>query len=116
MKPRSYSAWAVRIVSRADRRSLRFDSCCRVLVVNGGTGLRVVGFSSTAATLQLPLSIAWRSVWASSSASSRTLLPDLRAPVFSSKSEPPAMRLPLTWVSLASKPLPACSRRAFRSQ
>ena len=52
MKPRSYRPWAQRIVSRAERRSLRFASCCRVLVVNGGTGFRTVGFSSTASTDQ----------------------------------------------------------------
>ena len=106
----------MRMVSRAESRSLRLASCCRVLVVKGATGLRTVGFSSTAATVQGAASTASRSWRASASASRRTLLPALRPPVLSSKSEPPAIFTPPNWLSLASKALPACSSRALRSQ
>ena len=104
------------MVSRAESRSLRLDSCCRVLVVKGGTGLRTVGFSSTVATRQGELSTAAFRAAASPSLSSLTLLPALRPPVVSSKSEPPAMRSAPTWVSLASKGAACCSSRALRSQ
>ena len=106
----------MRIVSRAESRSLRLASCCRVLVVKGGTGLRTVGFSSTAVTRQGPASTAATRERASFSASSRTLLPVLRAPVLSSKSLPPAIRSPFTWLSLASKRRPPWLSLALRSQ
>jgi len=52
MKPLSYSPCAHLIVSLADNRSFLFASCCNVLVVNGGTGLRVDGFFSIFETNQ----------------------------------------------------------------
>jgi hypothetical protein len=52
MRPSSYSLCAIRIVSRAERRSFLFASCWRVEVVNGGAGRRTVGFSSVSLTTQ----------------------------------------------------------------
>ena len=106
----------MRIVSRAESRSLRLASCCRVLVVKGGTGLRSVGFSSTAATRHGAFCTACWRARASASLSSRALVPALRAPVVSSKSPPPAIRSPFTWLSFASKLWPACTNLALRSQ
>ena len=104
------------MVSRAERRSLRFASCCRVLVVKGATGLRTVGFASTAATCQRPAMAACCRARASASANNFTLLPTLIAPVLSSKSEPFATRSPPKWVNLASKGICPWARLALRSQ
>ena len=77
-----------------------------MLVVKGGTGLRTVGFSSTASTVQALVRTDSANALASLSLSSRTALPAFSPPVLSSKSLPVAIRWPPTWVSLASKPLP----------
>ena len=54
MWPFSYSFCATCIVRRAAKPSLRFASCCSVLVVNGSGGLRVYGFSSSFVTRNWP--------------------------------------------------------------
>ena len=104
------------MVSLAEIPSLRLDSCCKVEVVKGGEGLRVVGFSSVFVTVQgLPSSLSLRAL-ASASFSSTTLRPWAIFPVLGSKSLPVAIFFPDKVINFASKGLLSCSNNALRSQ
>ena len=103
--------------SRAAIPSLRFASCCIVLVVNGGEGRRVCVFCSTLVTVHELAEIFACSSFAAASSSNSTVEPSFSCPVFSSKSFPVAMRLPPIVCRTASNfPSPAASRAALRSQ
>ena len=106
------------MVARADMRSLRLASCCRVLVVNGAAGFSVKGLRSTlearkaAARSRSTSSPAMVSVtWSTELASAASF------PVAGSKSLPVATRLPPRDTSRAANSSPlAVAKRASRSQ
>ena len=104
------------MVSLADNRSFLLASCCNVLVVKGGTGLRIDGFSSTLTTFHLSVINFSASSLDSSSLSNMTSRPDFNNPVDSSKSLPVATLLPPIEVILTSHSLPSFSNFAFKSQ
>ena len=74
----SYSRWATDIVRRGLKPSLRLASCWRVLVVNGGAGLRFDFLTATEVTTGLPAAIASRWVVAVSSSPISGFWPSIR--------------------------------------
>ena len=104
------------MVSLADSRSFRLDSCWRVEVVNGGDGFRVTGFSSNPVTVQvLPLRFAVNA-FASTPLRTLTFFPANRLPVLGSKSAPVATFTPSTVTSFESNSAWLCASNAFKSQ
>src|ERR1700761_9135753 len=104
------------MVRRADKPSLRFDSCCNVEVVNGGDGERTCERCSTETTLKSrPLSLASR-VRACGSESNKTFAPADTLPVVSSKSLPVARRTPPSETNCDSNDVLLFSKRALTSQ
>ena len=101
IKPFSYSFWAVLIVCRGELLNLLAASCCRVLVVKGGFGFDVLGFSTTLETCQLPElnSFSNDSAWVSESCKE---LMFFLIPVFESKSLLEQTLAPFSFTKLAS--------------
>ena len=116
IKPLSYSPWAHLIVSLADNRSFRLASCCKVLVVKGGTGFLVVGFFSILSTFHSFSDKDLRKLFALSSLNIKELLPFFNLPVFSSKSEPLEIFWPSILNSFVSKEIPSFNKEAFNPQ
>jgi len=112
MYPFSYSAWASRIVSREESRSLREASCWSVEVVNGAAGLRRYGLDSTDETVP---SVTTPAI-AVALASSRCTAADVRSAPSSPKSRPVATRAPSTAARRASKDSSPRAKRAVTSQ
>ena len=101
IKPLSYSCCATLIVFFAEKRNLRAASCCKVLVVKGGFGFEVLGFSLTLLTVHFPFS----RLEISFSASFLFSINDLEffiLPVSESKSLLDIILFPLTLLSTAS--------------
>ena len=76
------------MVSLADKRIFLFASCCNVLVVKGGTGLRMDGFFSIFETNQSSEEKIFNKSFTFSSPIIKDLFPCFNLPVCSSKSEP----------------------------
>ena len=102
MNPFSYSFWAVLIVWRAELLSFLDASCCSVLVVKGGFGLEVLGFSLIDETIQVPFPNSFNNSSACDSDSkSESLFFNL--PVIESKSLLLAILLLFSLTRVASK-------------
>ena len=116
MNPLSYSPCAHLIVSLADKRSFLFASCCNVLVVNGGTGLRVDGFFSILETNQSSEEKVVNKLFTFSSPIIKDLFPCFNLPVCSSKSEPLEILCPFKLNNLVSKVILSFTREALIPQ
>ena len=96
------------MVRCAPKPSLREPSCCKVLVINGGYGFWVNGFSSALATVSVLLvSLLARSLACASlsvtTAAGLSSGPSFSLPVAASKSRPWASRTPFSSLRRAGK-------------